>query len=176
MKSKAHSGRNGRSSLPRVPDIDELGIDGAIIAEEPSEPEYTPEESAYALLAAGHSDISAQRHLCSGHHLTPAQARTAIEAAYAQMQGALERPLMQRMALALEQRSRIAASATDAGDLRIALAALEQRDKLQGLSGPEALGASEAMESILHLVQLASSSNNLTGKVRAHTGDRDARD
>ena len=80
------------------------------------------------------------------------------------------------MALALEQRSRIAASATDAGDLRIALAALEQRDKLQGLSGPEALGASEAMESILHLVQLASSSNNLTGKVRAHTGDRDARD
>lgn len=127
----------------------------------------SPVTTALELLAGGHSDLAAVRHLREGHNLSLEQAQAALETAYQKLASTQQRDLEQKMALAVEQRSRIAAAALEQSDFRIALTAMEQRDKLLGLTGPEALNGNVAASSLLQLLQDAAIGSNQTGPAYA---------
>ncbi len=133
-----------------------------ILPPESAEPKPTPLASAMALLSSGHSDISAVNHLRNGHGLSLERAQAVIEAAYEKITVSQKRAPEQKMAIAIEQRMKVVAAAMDREDYRTALAAMEQREKLLGLTGPEALSGNEFASTLLNLMELAARTGNLT--------------
>lgn len=175
-KSTATPSRNGRSDytpldsqdiLPPLKNKSSSHTANATDALPPT----SPLNSALALLSSGHSDLSAVKFLREGHNLSLEQAQAALEGAYEQLTGSHRRSTEQKMALALEQRMKIVAAAFDSQDYRIALSAMEQREKLLGLTGPEALGGNEFAANLLQLLDTAARSGNLTDRAVEESDD-----
>lgn len=123
----------------------------------------TPARLALDLLRAGESELRVRAVLTHRHLSTPV-IDDAIEQAYALMRGSwTARGAREKMALALEQRARIVAEAMASSDWRVALAAMEQREKLLGLTGPDAL--EQAATNLLDLLRLATDTGNLTDAI-----------
>lgn len=120
----------------------------------------TPARLALDLFRAGESELRVRAVLVH-RNLTPAVVDDAVEQAYALMRTTwTERGAREKMALALEQRARIVAEAMASSDWRVALSAMEQREKLLGLTGPDAL--EQAATNLLDLLRLATDTGNLT--------------
>lgn len=101
------------------------------------------------------------RTILEGQSLPGAVVDEAIEQAYLLMRTSwTARGAREKMALALEQRARIVAEAMASSDWRVALSAMEQREKLLGLTGPDAM--EQAATNLLDLLRLATESGNLT--------------
>lgn len=118
-------------------------------------------ELALELISTGHTEISAIAKLRNTCNISLEQAQAALEEAYQKIEAThASRTPSQQMALALEQRGHIIASAFDSSDHRIALSAMEQREKLLGLSGPDALQENTAASNLLQLMELAINSGS----------------
>lgn len=115
----------------------------------------TPLEMAVDFLSSGCSDMVAGRKICEAHGICMEQAQAVIESAYKKITEGHSRAPEHKLALALEQRSKIVAAAFENEDYRTALAAMEQREKLLGLGQMQDLQGAQAATTLLALMEAA---------------------
>lgn len=159
-RSRRHAGRASAKRGADDSTTGEFGHESTLPSVEGTSIPETPARIALDLLRAGESELRV-RAVLTHRNLAAPVIDDAIEQAYAQMRASwTERGAREKMALALEQRARIVAEAMASSDWRVALSAMEQREKLLGLTGPDAL--EQAATNLLELLRLATETGNLT--------------
>lgn len=105
---------------------------------------------AYEKLVLGLGDLDALQTLCDENGFTREQADAALEQAYRVMAEHLgRRNRDELLARAVLQRERIASRALDESDYRVALSAMDSRDKLLSLSRGENVQAAQTLLELL---------------------------
>lgn len=127
-------------------------------------------DSALSHLQGGMSDLEILRSLRETLGCAPVQARRYLERAYAELtKHAAVRTRSEQRARAIEQRERIIQTAMANEDFRIALSALDSRDKILGVADEENEDA--LTRTLLDIANLARGGKNLTEEPPAESAE-----
>jgi hypothetical protein len=155
--------RNGNGKKAR-PDADRL--ESLSPGAEPVEASVTVRDGAEVALECLRRGMSEERILSvlrREHGMRPTQAANWLERAYETLRGLHERRApIAKLARAVEQREHIVEKALANNDYRIALSAIESRDKILGLGDSDLTAEDQAARSLLQLAELARNSANMT--------------
>jgi len=110
----------------------------------------TREPGAIGWLRSGCSPSRAAERVAAESGVDESAAREMVASAVSELAGALWTGGREgRLAVAVEQRERVLAEAMASGDLKLALAAMESREKLMGLYGDAPSGGAETLLDLL---------------------------
>lgn len=142
-----------------IPSTGSKGSASAPVAERARRDAERRERIAVAVgrIVAGEDDASIGAHLREAYGVDGAQSRRDVAGAWKQLadEAAAHTPA-EILGRAVRQRDETVRRAFEKGDIRVALSALDSREKLLGVSGAELLSADPTPETFLQLARLAS--------------------